>query len=195
MLFVYGRGLGNRIHLISKRKEMKQMKKTRKLTEIAVCVAMAVVCSFIKVWEMPQGGSVALTMIPLLVIAVRRGAVSGITAGVIYGAISMLIAGVIYHPMSILLDYLLAFGLLGIAGFFAKSLRGIISGTTVAVAGRFVSSLISGAVLFADYAPEGQNPWIYSLIYQATYMVPELVICLVVLILLHYKAPSLFETK
>ena len=81
---------------------------------------------------------------------------------------------------------------MGIAGFFKKNLSGIIMGTTVGVLGRFVSSLISGAVLFAEYAPEGQNPWIYSLIYQATYMVPELIISLVLLLLLFYKAPKLF---
>ncbi len=171
------------------------MTKTRKLTEIAVCVAMAVVCSFIKVWEMPQGGSVALTMIPIFVVAIRRGPIAGMVAGAIYGVISMLIAGVVYHPMSILLDYILAFGLLGIAGAFKKNISGIILGITSGTALRFVSSLISGAVLFAEYAPEGQNPWIYSLGYQATYMLPELIICIVVTILLWYKANKIFEVK
>ena len=80
------------------------MTKTRIITEIAVCIAMAVVGSLIKVWEMPQGGSVALTMVPILLIAIKRGPVAGITAGAIYGVLSLMIAGVIYHPMSILLD-------------------------------------------------------------------------------------------
>lgn len=169
------------------------MSKTRKLTEIAVCVAMAVVCSFIKVWEMPQGGSVALTMVPILFIAHKRGAVAGMITGAVYGVLSMLIAGVIYHPASILLDYVLAFGALGIAGLFGKGTRGIVIGSMVGVGGRFVCSLISGAVLFAEYAPEGQNPWVYSLIYQATYMIPELIISVAVLLLLYNKAHRLFE--
>ena len=169
------------------------MKKTRKIAEIAVAVALAVVCSFIKVWEMPQGGSVALTMIPILLIAFRQGAVSGMISGAVYGAISLAISGVIYHPMSILLDYVLAFGLLGLAGFFPKSVPGVICGTLTGVAGRFLSSLLSGAVLFASYAPEGQNPWIYSLVYQATYMIPEFVISGVVLVLLYMKANKLFK--
>lgn len=169
------------------------MTKTRKLTEIAVAVAMAVVCSFIKVWEMPQGGSVALTMVPILLIAIRSGVGAGCIAGAVYGVLSMLIAGVIYHPMSILLDYVLAFGLLGLAGLFKKTLPGLILGCTVGVAGRFISSLVSGAVLFASYAPEGQNPWVYSLIYQATYMVPELIISVGILALLFVKAHRLFE--
>ncbi len=169
------------------------MTKTRRLTEIAVCVAMAVVGSLIKVWEMPQGGSVALTMVPILLIAIKRGPLAGCMTGAIYGVLSLLIAGVIYHPMSILLDYVLAFGLLGLAGFFKKNVAGVIAGCFVGVAGRFVSSLVSGAVLFAEYAPVGQNPWIYSLIYQATYLVPEFLISTVIIVLLFTKAHRLFE--
>lgn len=168
------------------------MKKTKVLTECAVAVALAVLCSFIKVWEMPQGGSVSLTMVPLLFIAFRRGAVAGIVTGAVYGAVSMNFAGVIYHPMSILLDYILAYGVLGVAGFFGRSLKGIVGGTFLGVLLRFLSSLVSGAVLFGSYAPEGQNPWIYSLGYQAAYMVPELIISIVVISILFVKANRLF---
>ncbi len=168
------------------------MKKTRILTECAVAVALAVLCSFIKVWEMPQGGSIALTMVPLFVISFRCGAGAGILSGAVYGVISLLFAGVVYHPMSILLDYILAFGLIGLSGLFKKNMPGIVAGTCTGVAGRFISSLISGAVLFGSYAPEGQNPWIYSFIYQATYLIPELIICIVVLMLLYYKAKRVF---
>lgn len=168
------------------------MKKLHILVEMAAFIALSVICSFIKVWEMPQGGSVALTMVPILLIAFRRGPVAGMVTGGIYGLLSMLIAGVIYHPMSILLDYLLAFGLVGIAGFFRKSLPAVLGGTALGIGCRFLSSLISGAVLFAEYAPMGQNPWMYSLIYQATYMVPELLICLVVMGILYTKAKRFF---
>lgn len=169
------------------------MKKTRILTECAVGVALAVLCSFVKVWEMPQGGSVSLTMIPLFAVAFRRGVGAGVLTGMVYGLISLMFAGAVYHPMSIILDYLLAFGGIGIAGLFKKNLPGIVLGTVTGVTGRFIFSLISGAVLFGSYAPEGQNPWLYSLIYQATYLVPELIICLAVLILLHFKARRIFE--
>ena len=119
--------------------------------------------------------------------------VAGCATGAIYGVLSLLIAGVIYHPMSILLDYVLAFGLLGLAGFFKKNVWGVVSGCFVGVLGRFLSSLVSGAVLFAEYAPSGQNPWIYSLIYQATYLVPEFIISAVIIVLLFTKAHRLFE--
>lgn len=169
------------------------MKKTKELAEIAISIALAVVFSFICVYKMPQGGSVALTMIPILFISFRRGAKAGITAGIIYGILSQLIDGTIYHPMSFVLDYILAFGVLGIAGFFKKTYKGLVLGTSAAVFCRFLSSVISGAVIFASYAPEGQNAWIYSLIYQTTYMLPELIIALAVIILIYKKAPKLFE--
>ncbi len=171
------------------------MTKTRRLTEIAVCVAMAVVGSFIKVWEMPQGGSVALTMVPILLIAIKRGPMAGCVTGAIYGVLSLLIAGVIYHPMSVVLDYVLAFGLLGLAGFFKKNILQVIIGCFVGVFGRFLSSLVSGAVLFGEYAPAGQNPWIYSLVYQATYLVPEFIITTVIIVLLFTKANRLFRNQ
>lgn len=169
------------------------MRKTRILSECALIVALAVMCSFIKVWEMPQGGSIALTMVPLFIISYRRGVGAGVLSGMIYGVISLMFAGVIYHPMSILFDYILAFGIIGISGFFKKNLAGIILGTTVGVSGRFISSFVSGAVLFGNYVPMGQNPWIYSLIYQSTYLVPELFICLAVLIFLYIKLRNIFR--
>ncbi len=169
------------------------MKRTKKVTEIAVVVAMAVVCSFIKVFEMPQGGSISLTMVPLFLIAQRRGVITGCITGSIYGILSALLAGVIYHPASLLLDYILAFAAVGIAGFFNKNLAHIILGTTLGVFGRFIFSFISGAVLFASYAPEGQNPWLYSLIYQSSYLIPELLIALAVLSLLYLKAPRIYR--
>lgn len=166
---------------------------TREITEIAVCIALAEICSFVKVYQMPQGGSVALTMIPLLILAFRRGPAAGMICGALYGLVSLAFDGVVYHPLSILLDYILAFGLIGIAGFFPKNLPGVVCGTVAGVSARFVSSVISGATVFASYAPEGQNAWIYSLGYQATYMLPELVICLVVLVVLRKKACRLFD--
>ncbi len=167
-------------------------KKLQIMVEAAVMVALAVVLSFVKVWSMPQGGTISLTMIPLFLLSFRRGPFVGSVSGALYGVISLIFDGQIYHPMSILLDYILAYGVLGVAGFFNKSYGGIILGTAAGTALRFISSLLSGAVLFAQYAPEGMNPWIYSLGYQATYMLPELVICVVALTLLFGKGRKLF---
>lgn len=165
------------------------------MVETAIMIALAVVLSFVKVFEMPQGGTISLTMIPLLLLAFRRGPVAGIIGGVMYGVISIIIDGVIYHPLSILLDYTLAYGALGIAGFFKKSYAGITLGCIAGVALRYVCSVLSGALLFAEYAPEGMNPWIYSLGYNATYMVPELIICVVALAAIFAGAKKLFNGK
>lgn len=167
--------------------------KLQTMVESAIMIALAIVLSFVTLWKMPQGGTVSLTMLPLFVLSFRRGPVAGIVSGVIYGAISIIFDGVIYHPMSILLDYTLAYGVLGVAGFFKKNYLGIILGTIVGTALRYICSLISGAVLFAEYAPEGMNPWIYSLGYNATYMVPELVICIIALAALYAGSKKLFR--
>ena len=171
------------------------MKKTRILAEIAISIALSCVFHFIRIWEMPQGGSVSLAMIPILFIAFRRGAKAGITAGAIYGLLSIIFDGTIYHPLSIFLDYLFAFGVLGIAGFFPVTVNGVITGSVVAVLGRFFFSLMSGVFLFASYAPEGQSPWIYSLIYNGSYMLPELLIAMAVLVGLYLSAPKLFRAQ
>lgn len=168
------------------------MKKTRFLTETAVCAAMATILGFLKLFEMPQGGSVSLAMVPILFIAIKRGPVAGCACGVLYGIISVVFAGTVYHPASIFLDYIFAFGALGVAGFFPKTTKGIALGSIAGVCGRFVFSVISGATIFATYAPAGQNPWVYSIIYQGTYMVPELVLAIVVLVILNAKAGRLF---
>lgn len=169
------------------------MTKTKQLTEIAISVALACVFRILRLWDMPQGGSVSLAMVPILFIAFRRGAKAGFTAGGIFGLISIIFDGTIYHPLSIFLDYLLAFGVLGVAGYFPKTVLGIISGSTVAVLGSFFFSLMSGVFLFASYAPEGQSPWLYSTVYNGSYLLPELLISIVVLVSLRVFAPRLFS--
>ena len=164
------------------------------LIETALMIALAVVLSFVRVWEMPQGGTISLTMLPLFLLAFRRGPWAGIVGGAVYGLVSLIYDGVIYHPMSIFLDYVFAYGLLGVAGFFKLSGWGITAGVTVGTALRYVSSVLSGALLFAEYAGD-QNPWVYSLGYNATYMLPELVICVVALVLLFKQAIRVFEGK
>ena len=174
-------------------KELVILTKTRKLTEIAISIALACVFNFIRIWTMPQGGSVSLEMVPILFIAFRRGVKSGILAGGVYGLISIIFDGVIYHPLSIFLDYLFAFGVLGIAGLFPKNIWGIALGSAAAVLGRFFFTLMSGVFLFASYAPEGQSPWLYSLIYNGSYMLPELIIAITVLLVIYFTAPKLFD--
>ena len=80
-----------------------------------------------------------------------------------------------------LFDYPFAFGALGLSGFFSNRKYGLQIGYTVGVLGRFVFSTLSGAIFFAAYAPEGMNPWVYSSLYQGTYLGTEGIVTLVII--------------
>jgi thiamine transporter len=120
-------------------------------------------------------------MVPMLWLALRRGPKIGIFAGVVYGLVQLAVLPQVYFPTQVLLDYPLAFACIGLAGFFKKY---AILGVVVAVTGRFIMHLFSGAVFFASYAPTGMNPWIYSALYNGSYMLPELLISIFFIYLL-----------
>ena len=164
---------------------MNAFRDTRVLTEAALAVALAFVLSFVKVFEMPLGGSISLEMFPLILLALRQGPWVGVTAGVVYGLIDILTPPVfVFHPVQVLLDYPLAFGALGLAGFFRPTVRGAILGATVAVLARFVCHFLSGVIFFASYAPENWNPYVYAAAYNAAYLVPSLIVAALVVVVL-----------
>jgi len=155
---------------------------TKIMAEIAVFVALASVLSYIKIFSLPQGGSVTLaSMVPILWLALRRGPKVGLFAAAVYGVVQLALGPEgIYYPAQVLLDYPIAFGLLGLAGFFQK--RPFI-GVTVGIIGRFVAHFLSGIIFFAIYAGE-MNPVIYSAVYNGGYLLVELVISIYVIYLL-----------
>jgi thiamine transporter len=159
-------------------------KDPRVLTEAAIAVALAFVLGLIKVFQMPYGGSISLEMIPLILLALRQGPFVGVVAGAAYGLLDLAVEPFVVHPVQVVFDYPLAFGALGLAGFFRPTVRGAVMGTVVAVLARFACHFVSGVVFFASYAPEGWNPYLYSAAYNAAYLVPSLVIALVVVVVL-----------
>ncbi|MHB1392906.1 MAG: energy-coupled thiamine transporter ThiT [Clostridia bacterium] len=166
------------------------MKKTstRMLTEAGLMIAAAQILSYVKIFEAPYGGSVtAGSMIPIIVFSLRWGVKSGLLAGTAYGILQFLLGGAIYsyHIVSILFDYVVAFGLLGLAGLFRNSIKGVFMGTCLSLLGRFLCHVISGVVVWASYAPEGMNPMIYSVLYNGSYLLPELIITLVIIGILY----------
>ena len=163
---------------------MNAFRDTRVLTEAALAIALAFVLGLIKVFQMPFGGSISLEMVPLILLALRQGPFVGIVAGAAYGLLDLAIEPFIVHPVQVIFDYPLAFGVLGLAGFFQPTVRGAILGTVVAVLARFICHFVSGIVFFASYAPEGWNPLIYSAAYNAAYLIPSLIIALVVVTVL-----------
>lgn len=157
--------------------------KLRELLEISLLVAVALVLSMFKIYRLPQGGNVSLEMVPLLILALRWGFWAGFTGGVIFGVLHLLQGGFIIHPAQLILDYPLAFGSLGVAGLFSVkekfNLLKISLGVFLAVALRFVCHYFSGIIFFKAYIPLGSTVWIYSLVYNLSYLIPELIICLI----------------
>jgi thiamine transporter len=149
------------------------------MVEGALCVALSVVFSNLRLFSMPQGGSVTLEMAPLLYFSYRRGWKWGTLAGGLSGVLQMLLGGYIVHPAQVILDYPLAMACMGTAGVFVKSPAQpaqIALGTLAAGALRFLCHVLSGVIFFSAYAPEGQNPWVYSALYNAVFLIPSLVI-------------------
>ncbi len=152
------------------------------LAEMAIFTALATVLSTIVIYVMPQGGSITLaSMVPILWLSLRRGPKVGIVTGVIYGFIQLMLLPYVIDPVQLLLDYPLAFGVLGLAGFFQS--RPVV-GAAVGIGGRFLMHFIAGAVYWAPIYAPNVNPIIYSSVYNGSYLLPELVISGVILYLL-----------
>lgn len=155
---------------------------TKQLVYSAVAIALAIVCSMIKLFEMPMGGSVTLlSMLFIVLIAYWYGPYVGIMTAVAYGLVQFVTEPIFYTIPQMLLDYPLAFGALGLAGFFNKKKWGLQIGYAVGVLGRFIFATISGVVFFGSYAPEGMHPLAYSAGYQASYLIPEAVVTLILI--------------
>lgn len=150
---------------------------TRALTYGALCMAMSFVLSYIKLYSMPLGGSVTLaSMLPLLWYSNKFGVKNGLIAGAAYGLLQLIQKPEIYHWVQVLLDYPLAFAMLGLAGC-VKNLQ---LGSILGVAGRWVCHILSGAIFFAEWVPEGwSNAWVYSAAYNGGYLFAELLLCIV----------------
>ena len=154
----------------------------RKLVFSAMGIALAMVTSYIKVWEMPMGGSVTLlSMLFICLIGYWFGAKYGIITGAAYGLLQFVVGPYVLSIPQVLFDYPFAFGALGLSGFFSNRKYGLQIGYAVGVLGRFVFSTLSGVIFFAAYAPEGMNPWVYSSLYQGTYLGTEGIVTLVII--------------
>ena len=153
---------------------------TKILAEIIVLVATAGALSLVShsFFSMPQGGSINLGMVPIFWLALRRGPKIGIFAGAVFGVVDLAIEPFVVNPIQFILDYPLPFACLGVAGFFQKL---PVAGVVVGVTGRFISHFVSGVVYFSSYAPPGMSPMIYSAVYNATYLVPSMIVCAIVI--------------
>ena len=162
---------------LAKRPQKEGKTDVRALTYGALCMAMSFVLSYIKLYSMPLGGSVTLaSMLPLLWYSNKFGMRNGFIAGAAYGLLQLIQKPEIYHWVQVLLDYPLAFMMLGLAG----SVKNLQLGAILGVAGRWICHIISGAVFFGEWMPEGwSNAWVYSAAYNGAYLLVDLILCIV----------------
>ncbi len=154
----------------------------RALTISALMIALATVLGQIKIFSMPQGGSVTLfSILPIVVCGYLLGTRRGVMAGFCVGLINLIFGPYVIHPVQLLLDYPVAFGALGLSGLTANMKNGLTKGYIVGIIGRYICAVLSGVIFFGEYAPEGFNAWTWSLWYNLTYLAAEGIITLIVI--------------
>lgn len=190
-----------------------QYSRTRKLVEGALMIAMATVLSMIPLFQMPYGGSVTLlSMLPLVLMSCRHGTKWGLFTAFVHGVLQLLLglenltycATIGSQIGCILLDYLLAFTALGLASTFAKPFSHRVLGLAVGTFGvcflRFVCSFLSGWLLWGSYKDSYDwavdlPVWLYSLIYNGSYMLPETILTILGAVLLYKAMPKQFRAQ
>lgn len=162
-----------------------------RLATSAILIALSWVLSMIKVYELPLGGSITLlSMLPICMVSIKYGTKWGLMCSFLYAFVQFGadLGKVMSWGMDvrmwigcIVFDYMLAYGLLGLAGIFRKKkLPVMLTGVGIAVAIRFISHFISGSIFFDIWMPqEFDNPFFYSLVYNGSYMLPELIFTLI----------------
>ena len=162
-----------------------------KLTLAAIFVALASALSLIKIYKLPLGGSVTLlSMVPIVLLSLMLDLKWGIVSAFVYSLVQLMfgimldgLLGWGLTPLSLIgtifFDYIIAFTVLGLSGIFVKKgTVGIVLGTVIALLLRFICHFISGVIIF-DIWCEWDNVWFYSLCYNGSFMLPELVITVI----------------
>lgn len=180
------------------------------MVEIAIFAALGFVLDFIA-FRMPQGGSVSLVMIPIVLMAFRRGIAAGVITGLLVGLLQIVTGFISVAPLSfgfvvmqVILDYLLAYGVVGLAGMmrgrYLEAVQAKKTGKIIVMVAlgvllgsflRYVIHVITGILFFGMFA-EG-NVFIYSAIYNATYMIPVTIVAAIICSLLFITAPRLTQ--
>lgn len=146
----------------------------KQLVFCAMSIALGTILSEIKIIDFPWGGSA--TLLSMLVICLPGylfGLGTGLMTSIAYGVLQLLINPYVLFPMQLVLDYLLAFGALGLSGLFAGAKKGLLKGYLVGILGRYVFTVLSGWIFFAEYAWEGWPVLPYSLVYNGIYIFAE----------------------
>lgn len=176
-------------------------RRIRALCEGAIMVALAQALSYLKLYTLPNGGSLTPAMFPILFFAVRWGLGSGLLAGFAYGLLQLMFDGAYaWGWQSMLLDYLVAFTPLGFAGLFKGKSWGIFPGTVLGCALRFGVHYLSGVTIYRIVVPTEvpglgtySSPALYSLVYNASYMLPNMLLALAIAAVLFVPLKKFFR--
>lgn len=162
--------------------------KTKEIVLVGIFSALSYILYTIQFIKYPQGGGISLlSMLPTMLLSIIYGTKIGLLSGFILGFLKLLNGAFIIHPIQFILDYILANTVLGLCGIFGDKKINIFFG------GIFVSflstlfTILSGAIFFGDYAPEGMNPWIYSIIYNVSTTGIEGILSTIVLLFIPIK--------
>lgn len=184
-------GLNSIISPIEEKGGIMRNSRLQLIAEIGLSLALFAVLAMFK-FTLPfniAGGSISLSMLPIIVLAILRGPQIGILAGVLAGFIDFLLEPYSVSALQVILDYPVAFGLLGLAGLLSAAVLGqskaegaspklIVSVLLAAIIGglaRLLAHFLSGVLFFADNTPAGSNVIVYSLTYQLSYMLPSII--------------------
>lgn len=170
---------------------------TRALCEGAIMVALAIILGMLRLYRLPDGGSITIAILPLVFFAVRYGPSWGFLAGFVYGGLDYVVGhGIAIDWTSILCDYFIAYGLLGLgAGLFQKNKYRAYFGTLAGGFLMFMSSYLVGVFVWGKYMPEEflgltmTTPWFYSFLYNIIWAGPDIVLTLIVFAILHRVKP------
>lgn len=197
---------------------MKYKKALRIIAEITIMSALAFTLDYaqglITGGLFPNGGSIGIAMLPILFISYRRGFVSGLICGLVVSVLQM-IPGIYVIPGASLpaviaqvsLDYIIAYPLIGFAGIFfklfqkstttSKKVTYLITGTLVGGMLKYLTHYLAGVIFWSSSCPDGYpgGPIIYSLVYNGSYMIPNIIINGALIILMALKAPKLFKEE
>lgn len=169
------------------------------LVESGVLLGLAIALSYVKFWQMPMGGSVTLlSMLPIVLVSIKHGVKVGLPVAFLFAAFNFAtgIGQVLTWGMtpqavvgSSILDYILPYTLLGLAGLFRKGgFNGWCTGIVMVLTARFVCHFLSGVIIFGQWAAEGTTPVVHSIAYNSAYMMPELIFTTIGAVTL-FKAP------
>ena len=166
--------------------------RTRMLCEGALMVALAQILGYLKLAEAPNGGSITFAMFPIILFAVRWGLRPGLMACFLFGLLQLIFDGAYaWGWQSMLMDYLVAFTPLGLAGLFRGKSWGLFAGTLAGCLARFAIHYISGVTVYKILAPTEflnwtfSSPALYSLVYNGSYMLPNTIITLLISVVLY----------